>query len=166
MTLVDQHVTVLRDAVVDLAATHQALDHRDVEAPVEPGAPAAEGANRPQVEAEEAGELRDPLVPQGFAMNEHQRVASAGGDEIRADDGLPAAGRRHEDPGVVGGQRAHRLLLCGRELPMEPDVEHTADVAAILDPKGRAVLPDETRERVQAPTRKLRGGGDAPRSTR
>jgi hypothetical protein len=37
MTLVDQHVAVLRDAVVDLAAAHQALDHRDVEPPVEPG---------------------------------------------------------------------------------------------------------------------------------
>ena len=150
MALVDQHVAVLPDAVIDLAAAHQALDHRDVESSVESRTSAAERADLRRVESEEACELRDPLIYQRLAMDEHQRTAGASGDEPCTDDRLPAAGRRHEDPGVVGRQRAHRVFLDGQELPVEPDVERFTHVAAILDHKRRAVLASELRERVLA----------------
>jgi len=116
MTLVDQHMTVLRDAVSDLGAEHETLDHRHVEPPVESVTSTAEGADLRRIEAEEAGELRHPLLHQRLAMNQPQRTASTGRDELRANDGLPAAGRRDEDPILVSRQRAHGFLLDRRDL--------------------------------------------------
>ncbi len=93
----------------------------------------AEGANLRRVDAEEAGELCHPLIHQRLAMNQHQRTASTGGDELRANDRLPAAGRRDEDPVLVRYQRVHGFLLDWRELPVETDVEGSAFRPAVLD---------------------------------
>lgn len=123
VALVDDDVPVLPNEFIDGVLVNQTLDHRDIEASVGLPLSCADLADVLRVEPEEDGELREPLVEERAAVDEHQRVAPALSDEVRAQHGLAHSGRRNEDPGVVFEHRAGRCLLDRRELASESNLE-------------------------------------------
>ena len=115
VTLVHDDVAVVADDLVDLVAPDEALDHRDVQAPVRLSDAASDSTDLSRIDAEMQRQLLHPLVQERLAVDEYDRRAGPGGDQVRADDRLPRSRRGDEDAGVVGQQHLGRLLLPGSE---------------------------------------------------
>lgn len=158
VALVHDHLTVAGHQIGDLATAHQALDHRHVELSVRRALPASSLADRLQVEAQEEGELRTPLVEQRASVHQDQRAAAALGDQIRPHDGLADAGWRDEDADVVGQKIADRFGLDGRQLAAKGDLQGLSVLPPVLDLEPDSVLTEKCLQIGPAAPRK----GDVP----
>src|SRR5437867_9943790 len=92
MALVDDHVTVGCDGVVDGPIAHEALEHGHVEAAGGRPLPPADLSDRLRRQPEEQRKLRHPLIEQRLAMHEDERAPATGRREVGADDRLPYTG--------------------------------------------------------------------------
>ena len=103
VALVDHEMFVIGDDVVDLALAHQALDDADIDDTARL-APAAAGlSDRRGGEIEKRREPRDPLFHELEAVDQHQRVGPAGGNDGRGDDRLAKrAGAENENADPCG----------------------------------------------------------------
>ena len=79
--------------------------------------PAADAADGLRGQVEERREPLDPLVQQLPAMDEHQRVDAAAGDQPGGDHGLAERRRGGQHAGVVRQHRAAAALCSGRSSP-------------------------------------------------
>ena len=73
------------------------------------------------------------MVEKRATVDQDQRAAAAFGDEVRADDRLAYAKRRHEHANVVPEQRTRGLLLYRRELAAESLPDRLAADALVVD---------------------------------
>ena len=93
MALVDHQMPVIGNDVVDLAPARQALDDPDIDDAAGLALPAADPPDRRCGKIEKCSEPRDPLFHELAAVNEHQSIDLAGGDDGCGHDGLAEAGR-------------------------------------------------------------------------
>src|SRR3989304_1875779 len=120
MALVDDDLPVVRHDVLHRALADQALDHCDAQ-PAIPGLlPSSNLAYPPRVNAQEQGELCQPLVEKRAPVDQDQRAAAAFRDQVRANDGFAYTGWGDEDADVLCNERARGPLLQRRQLPLEP----------------------------------------------
>jgi hypothetical protein len=121
VTLVDDHVTVGCDAVVDDALSNQALDDGNIDRAGRSVLPAADTANRLGWYVQKRREPLDPLVEQLPAVNEHQRADGAPCNQPRGNDGLAECRRRGQYACVVLQQDVGGPLLFRPEGAAERD---------------------------------------------
>jgi len=96
MTFIDDELPVAGYIVVDDTLAEEGLDHGHVQEPI--GSPATtDPAETLGGHAKKGREPFDPLIEQGLAVDEHQRVDRALGDQPGADDRLAEGrgGREH-----------------------------------------------------------------------
>ena len=113
MAFVNDDVAVIADAVFDDTLSHQALNHGDVQLAGGLLPPAADSSDLLLWQTEKRRQPLDPLVHQLSAMDEHQRIDAALGDQPRCNDRLPEGRRRGQHAGVVGQHLAGGGLLLG-----------------------------------------------------
>src|SRR5688572_14809029 len=101
MALVDNHVAVLGDAVVSCAFSEQTLKDADVNQSSRSISSSADSPDRLGWDIEERRESLNPLIEQLPAMDQHERVYAAPGDEPRSDDGLAECGSSRQDTSLV-----------------------------------------------------------------
>ncbi len=102
VALIHDHLSIPADQIRNALLAHEALDHRHINPPGRRALARADLANLFRLDSEKDGELGDPLVEEGAAMDQDQRAASARRDEVCPDDRLADARRGNEDPDVVG----------------------------------------------------------------
>jgi hypothetical protein len=146
VTLIDDDVTICRNAVLDGALANEALEHRHVKPA---GGPAAATPDPPDLgrrHAEEERELRHPLFEERLAVNEDEGAATASRGQEGTDHRLPEARRSHENAKVVGEKGLGGLLLEGCELAPEAAVDSLASLALVFDHQPNPVLRQQTGE--------------------
>lgn len=153
VALVHDHVTIVGDERVDGVASGQALDHRDVDQPVELALPAAEAADPAGIETEERGELGDPLIEQRAPVDENARRPGTARDEEGSEHRLARSRRSDEDPGVVREQAGGGLPLNGREIASEGALDLGAALAVVIQLERDAELAQQLSQVRQAAPR-------------
>lgn len=133
MALVDDHMPVRRDQVVNMAYTHEALDHRHIELAIRGVLAGADLADRLGRETQEHGQLRSPLIEARLAVDQHEGTSGSRCDQICADDGLAHARQRDEHTDVVTEQGPRGLFLDGRQPTLEGDLQRLAVTPLIFD---------------------------------
>jgi hypothetical protein len=148
------------------------LDHRYSELAVRgvlAGADLADGLGR---ETQEHGQLRNPLVEERLAVDQHEGASRSRRDQIRADDSLAHARRRDEHTDVVTEQGPGGLSLYRGQLTLKGDVERFAVTPLIFDVEDAAMVLEDLLEFVAASTGQrhvlgqVLGTGDDARSQR
>jgi hypothetical protein len=159
MALVNDDVAIARDEILHLVAPDETLEHGVVESSsrlVPSGADPADLGGR---DTEEYGELGDPLLEQWTAVDEHQRVSTATGDQGDAYDGLSGSRRSHQNPSVVGEQVSGRLPLRPCQRSLKRGLKTLAVLPLVFDDKlnsgTRRISPVASRR----PTKPLIGAG-------
>jgi len=170
VALVDDHLSVRRNAVGDLPFADQALQHPDIEPTVRLTTTAADLADFLFRDAEEHRKLRHPLVEERPAVHEYERVPGAHSDEIGPKDGLPRARQGDNNARIVLEQRLGSLLLHRRELTVELTRNRISLSPLVFDHKGNAVRDEELLQIAPASpgernmTREILRAGDDSRS--
>ena len=126
VALVDHKLPVVGDDA------HQALDHADIDEAAWLALAAADLPDGGCGQIEECRELRDPLIHELQAVDQHERVGAARGDHGCRNHGLAEPGRCREDSGVVPQQRVVGHLLFVGQLAEEGGFNRIAGVAHIL----------------------------------
>ena len=153
MALVDDHVTVGCDDVVDGPIAHEALEHGHVEAAGGRPLPAADLPDPLRGQPEEQRELRHPLIEQRLAMYEDKRAPTTGRSEVDADDGLPHAGWGHEHTEVMRKQGLRCLLLGFGQMPVETRLQRFTEDALIVEPEANSVVGEQVPQVADAASR-------------
>ena len=153
VALVDDHMAVRRDEVVDAPQAHETLDHRHIQAPSECMLAGADLADSLGGEAEEHGQLGNPLIEERLTVDQHERAPGSRCDQIRANYGLAHAWRRDEQTDVLAKQSPCGLLLNRRELALKGEIQGLPLAALILDDKGASMFPQDLLESSSATAR-------------
>ena len=95
------------------------------------------------LDAEEHGELGDPLIEERPAMRQDERAPASFGDEVGAENGLADPGGRHEDAEVLPEQGLRGTLLDGREVAIEAESGRCALHAAVFHHQRHTVLREQ-----------------------
>ena len=119
MTLVNDHVTVLRNPVVHHTFANQTLDHGDVKRACWPASATANTTDGFRRDSQEGREAFDPLLQQLSAVNQNQCVYPPLSDQPSTNDSLPEGSRRCQDAGVVRQHRSGREPLVPSQLSAE-----------------------------------------------
>ena len=114
MALINHQMPVVRNDIVDLTLARQTLDHADIHDAAGVASAAADLPDRGCGKIEKCPEPRNPLFHELAAVNEHQRVGPAGGDDGGGDDRLAKPGRGRKHPGLVPQHRGGGLLFRGQ----------------------------------------------------
>ncbi len=117
MALVDDHMAVLSDAVIDDAFPDETLNDGDIEQSGRAVSPAADSTDRFRRHIEERREPLDPLVEQLPPMHEHERVDAALRDEPRGDDRLAKRRRGGQYASLVRSIASAAAFCCCRSSP-------------------------------------------------
>ena len=73
---------------------------------------ATDGADRLRVDVEELAQPREPLLDERLAVDEDERRAAAGSDQVDGHHGLAGAGRRTQHAEVVGRRCRPTARAC------------------------------------------------------
>jgi cobyrinic acid a,c-diamide synthase len=171
-TLVDDHLAVARDEVIDGSFADEALDHGDIQPTRRIALPNADLADCLGIDAKKHGELGDPLVQERLAVDQDQRGPASGCHAVRSHDGLANARRRHEDPDVVSQQRLGGSFLDGCQPSLESQRERLPRVAPILHGQRNAHPAKQRLQLLATPPRQsdvigeILGAGDHSRGER
>ena len=171
VALVDHEMSVIGDDVVDFALANQALDDADIDDAARLAPAAADLPDRGGREIEKRREPRDPLFHELTAVDEHQRVGSAGGDDGRGDDCLAEPGRRREHAGLVRQQCIGGGLLFRGQASEKRGFNRTAGIALVAHVQGDAQVFQQSCHRLAAAARQgdvvrqQLGAGDDARGT-
>jgi hypothetical protein len=111
VTFIDDNVTIVRHDAVHSSLARQTLDRGNVELSIRLPLAASDSPDFLLPNPKEHRELRHPLIEEGLAMNKHECVPFALGDEVNAKDRLADARRRHENPIVMPKEGTCSLLL-------------------------------------------------------
>ncbi len=141
VALVDDHLAISRDEVGEATQPHETLDHRHIQAPVGRVLAGADLADSLGGQAEEHGQLGNPLIEERLTVDQHERAPGSRCDQIRADYGLAHAWRHDEQTDVLAKKSACSLLLNRRELALKRDIQGLPLAALILDDKGASMFP-------------------------
>ena len=101
VALVDHKLPVVGDDVVHFPFAHEALNHADIDEAAWLALAATDLPDGGRGKIEECRELRDPLIHELQAVDQHERVGAPRGDHGCRNHGLAEPGRRREDTGVV-----------------------------------------------------------------
>jgi hypothetical protein len=153
MALIDDHMTVGADHLREVLAAREGLHHRYVECARKLVLATAKLADGLDVDVEEHGELRTPLVEQRHAMHEDESVAPARGRQVRADHGLADARRSHEHADLVVENGARGSLLDRRQRSVEPSIERGAARALLTEIDRDPVFVEDRGHVAQATAR-------------
>jgi hypothetical protein len=153
VALIDDHVTVAGDDVVDLPVTDKTLDHGDINVLCWPALPTTNLADFLRIEPEEQGDLGAPLIEQGTSVYENQRVPSPLDDQPDSYHCLPDAWRSNEDPNLVLEKSLHGLPLNRSQLASESQAQRLSRLTLILNIEGNSVARDQIFEITPAPSR-------------
>ncbi len=145
---VHDDVAIRRHEVVNASSAHDALDHRDVEATVRLAPATADLAHLLLTDAQEHGELSDPLVEEWPPVDEHEGAPASPRHQVRPEGGLSDPGRCDEDADAVLKKRARRLLLDVREPAFEVEGDRLALLPPVVDDERHAVVAKKIREVV------------------
>ena len=85
VALVDEHVTVGCDEVIDITTPRQALDHRDVHRSSHFTPPSSDLSDILRLQIKEEAELRPPLVDELRAVNDDEGVSATAHNQVGAD---------------------------------------------------------------------------------
>lgn len=143
MALVDDHVPVGGNHVVNLALPSEALDHRHVQRAVRLSFPTSDPTDVLFVDAKKHAKLGNPLVEQRPPVHEDEGAAASLGDEVRSQDSLADSGRRDEDASVFLEKNLGCLLLDRRERSVESDPQGLAQMALVIDDESHAIVPEK-----------------------
>jgi hypothetical protein len=114
MTLIHDHLTVLRHEVLHLIFSIQALDDGDINAPCPVWFPAANMPDRFCWHVQEHAEALDPLIEQLLPVHHHERVDLALRNQPRGYRCLSESCGSTQNPVVVRNDLVDRVFL---ELP-------------------------------------------------
>src|SRR5689334_16962913 len=142
MTLVDDHMPIAADEIVDLIPVDETLDHRDVKGTVRIALAASDAANPLLVDAEEHRQLCDPLLEQWLAVDHDQRAAGALGNEEGSEHRLSDSGWSDEHSGVVREERLSRVTLRVGQVAVELDFQGRTELPLVLDLQCDLVLAE------------------------
>src|SRR5260370_15500320 len=145
MTLVDDHVPIAADEIVDVISVDETLDHRHVKAAVWFALAASDATDLLLIDAEEHCQLRDPLLEKWLAVNDDQSAATAFGDQIGAEHGLADAGRSDEHSGIVHEERSSGLTLRVRPVAVELQFQRRTELPFVVDLERYEVLGERLR---------------------
>src|SRR5437867_8829722 len=159
VTLVDDHVAVRGDQIVNAAQAHKTLDHRYIQLTVGSVLTRADLTDRRWRDPQEHRELCDPLIQQRLAMNQHKGVPGPSGDQVDADHGLAYARWCDQDTDVVAKHGPCGLFLDRGQVAVERRAQRTALISLVFDEEGTAMLAKNLLELGLAPTRQR----DVPR---
>jgi hypothetical protein len=95
MALINDHMAVLSDAVIYDALSYETLNDADVNSSSRSISSSADSSDRFRLDIDESGESLNPLIEQVPAMDQHERIHAALGDEPRGDDGKAVPRRRN-----------------------------------------------------------------------
>ena len=123
MAFVNHHVAVGADEVMQVTATRECLDHRDIDSVGQAPPASAEPPDRLRRDVEELAEPFDPLFDQRFAVDEDKRGALAAGDEVCREHGLAPARGCAQDADVMLKECAGSGVLRVVELAGEFDLD-------------------------------------------
>lgn len=133
VALINDDMAIVGDEVIYLLLADEALDHGDIESAIELALTPSNPTDALRIEVEEHRQLRHPLLEERFTMNQNQRTAGALCDEVGAEDGLSDPRRADEYAGVMLQKRAGGVLLDGRQLSFELQVQSCAIAPLIFD---------------------------------
>jgi len=125
--------------VVHCVATYNALQHGHVKVAVGLALPTSDTANRFGINAEEHGELRDPLIQERLTMHEDERAAGTLGHQVCSDDCLADSRCGDKHANVVSEERVGGSLLHSGQLTVEVNPHWIARNSLVFDNQGHAV---------------------------
>ena len=152
VTLVDDQVAVVGQAVLDDTLSDKTLDEGDVEQSSRPGLAAADPTDRLRREVEERGQALDPLVEQLTPVHEHERIHAALCDEPGGDHRLAKRRRGSQHTGVVRQHRVCRCLLPRPQLALKGHLERATGVSLIAKGRTDAHVSQGPAEIIEAPS--------------
>ncbi len=146
VALIDDHLTVVCDDIFDLLLPDEALDHCHVQFAIAGLLACSDLADLLRLDAEEQGELCQPLVQERSPMHQDKRAASSLRHEVRANNRFTDAGRRHEHSDVVLEQCSCGFLLHRRQISLKPEPDRFASCALVVNPQRDAIAAEESLE--------------------
>ena len=166
MALVDHQMPVIGNEVVDLAPARQALDDPDIDDATGLALPAANLPDRRCGKVEKCSEPREPLFHELAAVNEHQSIDLAGGDDGCGHDGLAEAGRGCKHARLMPQQRLGGGPLFRGQFAEEGCLQRASAVALVAEVHADARLFQQPLQFLAAAARqrdmmgKQLGAGD------
>jgi hypothetical protein len=152
VAFVHHDLSVVLDQRVDIALARQRLHHGDVDHAGRLGLAAADGADHAFANAKEGLQAFLPLLQQLGAVDQHQGVHAAPGDDRRRCHRLSERGRRAQHAGIVFSTR-HGLLLVRAQSADEVGLDGLAGGPLVLQVVSDAVVFQQGKCRVQATAR-------------
>ena len=101
MTLVHNHMPVIRHEVGDFALPDEALDQGDVNHTRRLSLSATYHADLTWFDIDKGAQSCDPLIQQLSSMHEHQRVSAPGGDDAARHDSFTKRGGGRQHPRIM-----------------------------------------------------------------
>src|SRR5439155_18226980 len=124
----------------------ETLDHRHVQPAVGSVLAGTNLADGFRSEAQEHGQLGNPLIKERLPVDQDACAARSGGDQIGTDDSLADTRRCDQDADVVAEQSPAGLLLHGGKLTLKRHVQWLAVAALVFEEEGAVVPPKELFE--------------------
>ena len=153
VTLVDDQVAVVGQAVLDDTFPDETLDNGDVEQSGRPGLASADSTDRLWGQVEERREALDPLLEQRTPMHKHERAYTALCDEPGGDHRLAKRRRGGQHAGVVSQHRGCRRLLLGPQLALKGRLERAPGVALLANGHTDADVGQGLADIIETPSR-------------
>ena len=153
MALVDDQMTVVRHQVRYFAATHEALDQRDINDAGRLPASAADDADVLRIDIEKCPQALHPLGEQLATMDENERIAPPLRNQRGSHNRLAEGGRRRKHAMVMRHEGVECLDLRAVQRPLEshPARKRVADHAEVVQLNVGALASDQLNGFVEAP---------------
>jgi hypothetical protein len=153
MALVDDHMAVLGNPVIDHAPSDETLNNADVNLSSRSISAAADSTDGFRGYIEERRQPLDPLIEQLTPMNEHERVHPALSNEPRSDDGLAKCCGGRQDTGLVAQHGVRCGLLLVPKLTLKLHIQATAVAAFVANGYANAKVGKHLANVIQTATR-------------
>lgn len=149
MAFVDNHVAVGFDDLVRFALPEERLHQGHVDLACGLGLAAPHGADLVLAHAKEGLQALLPLPEQVGAMDQHQRIDAALGDQRCRRDCFAERRRRAQDAGVMTKQYRDRLLLFQAQRAGKAHVQRLADEALVAQRTANVVGAQQFLDSIQ-----------------
>ena len=153
VTLIDDHLTVVRDDVSDNAPTHEALHDGDVDRAGGRPLSRSDRANGPIVDIQEGRQAIAPLIEQLRPMNDYEGVGLSRCNESGCNDGLAERGGSAEDANLVGQHRVDGLSLLDSQSSTERGIDRTSSMPLVFHLQLDTAILQESAQFVGASAR-------------
>ncbi len=166
MALIDDHMAVLDNAVIHDAFSDETLNNGDINLASRAISSSADSSDRFRRDIEERRETLNPLVEQLTAMNQHERVHAAPGDEPRGDDGLAERCCGCQYASLMTQHRVRCCLLLLPKLALKLHLQTTAVATFVANRRANTKIREGLANVIEATARQSDVMRADPRRTR